>query len=93
MSSIEISTEERTAIRNRLARARGQLDAVIRHLDEGGACLDALSQLNATSKAIERATSSMILAGLRCCYSCDPKQQAANQAERERLEKIYLSMN
>lgn len=93
MSSVQVNDEELTAVRNRLARARGQLDAVIRRLDDGGNCLDVLNQLIATSKAVDRATSAMILSGLKCCYKTGPDGKPVSDDEREQLEKIYLSMN
>lgn len=52
----------------RLKRARGQLDAVIRMLEEGDECEQAVTQLSAAAKAIDRAAYAIIATGMRQCY-------------------------
>lgn len=47
------------------AQARGQLDAVIRMLEEGGGCEQAVTQLSAAAKAIDRAAYAIIATGMR----------------------------
>lgn len=87
MSGIEVDEMKRTEVRNRLARARGQIDAVIRMLDEDGACLDIISQMTAATKAVDKATSAMILAGLQFCYN-----REVNEIEKAKLEKLFMSL-
>ncbi|MDO5747991.1 MAG: metal-sensitive transcriptional regulator [Actinomycetaceae bacterium] len=87
MNDIEIDDEKRQKVRNRLARARGQIDAVIRMLDEDGQCLDIISQMTAATKAVDKATSSMIFAGLECCYKEDIEGD-----KREKLEKLFMTL-
>lgn len=70
----------------RLKRARGQLDAVIRMLEEGEACETVVTQLAAVAKAMDKAGFAIIMTGLKQCLE-DPDQQV----DAERLEKLFLS--
>lgn len=71
---------------SRLKRARGQLDAVIRMLEEGEDCETVVTQLSAVAKAVDRAGFAIIMTGLKQCLD-DPEQQV----DGERLEKLFLS--
>lgn len=73
----------------RLKRARGQLDAVIRMLEEGQDCEAAVIQIAAVSKAVERAGYAVIATGMRSCYAEDPTGRSVDTA---RLEKMFLSL-
>lgn len=87
MNAVHLDSAERRAVRNRLSRARGQLDAVIRQLDEDEACLQVLPQMIAANKAVDRATYAMILAAMQAC-----SQQPDALAESQQIEKIFLSL-
>jgi len=83
-------TEINTSAVNRLKRARGQLDGVIRMLEEGADCETTVTQLAAVSKALDRAGFLVISQGLRECLDApdgDPKR-----ANLDRLEKVFLSL-
>lgn len=72
---------------NRLKRAQGQLNAVIRMLEEGSDCRAVVTQLSAASKAIDRAGFSIIATGLeQCLQSEDPSVDKAD------MEKLFLSL-
>lgn len=73
----------------RLKRARGQLDAVIRMLEEGEDCEAAVTQIAAVSKAVERAGYAVIATGMRSCYAEDSTGRSVDTA---RLEKMFLSL-
>ncbi|MDO5700237.1 MAG: metal-sensitive transcriptional regulator [Bowdeniella nasicola] len=83
---VSLDPAEAQAARNRLARANGQLAAVIRALDEGGDCRTILTQLAAASTAVDRAAVTLLATALRECYTQD-----APEAAREELEKLFLS--
>lgn len=51
---------DHTSLQPRLKRARGQLDGVLRMIDEGRYCVDILTQLSAVRAAL-RATEAEIL--------------------------------
>jgi DNA-binding FrmR family transcriptional regulator len=75
---------------NRLKRARGQLDGVIRMLEEGADCEATVTQLAAVSKALDRAGFLIISQGLRECLEApegDPRR-----GDLDRLEKVFLSL-
>ena len=86
---MEMSPETLRPAINRLKRARGQLDAVIRMLEEGQDCEAAVTQIAAVSKAVERAGYAVIATGMRSCYAQDPRGEAVDAA---RLEKMFLSL-
>ena len=72
----------------RLKRARGQLDAVIRMMEEGNECEDIVMQLSAVSTAIDRAGYLMISQGMKKCIM-SPDEGGVDEAK---LEKIFLSL-
>ncbi|MBV1781234.1 metal-sensitive transcriptional regulator [Paeniglutamicibacter sp. ABSL32-1] len=72
---------------NRLKRAQGQLNAVIRMLEEGADCRDVVTQLSAASKAIDRAGFSIIANGLEQCLSSENPA-----ADRVDMEKLFLTL-
>lgn len=76
-----------TAVRNRLARAKGQLESVIRKLDEGGDCEEIVLQLAACSRALDKAGYSIVATALRQCV-LDPNEAM----DPDRLEKLFLTL-
>ena len=72
---------------NRLKRAQGQLNAVIRMLEEGSDCREVITQLSAASKAIDRAGFSIIATGLEQCLTSED-----SSADLADLEKLFLSL-
>ncbi|MDO5050015.1 MAG: metal-sensitive transcriptional regulator [Actinomycetaceae bacterium] len=85
--SVKLRDEDRRAIRNRLSRARGQLDAIIRQIEEDQACLEVLPQMIAASKAVDRATYAMVLSAIESC-STEP----SDHPDSIELKKIFLSL-
>lgn len=75
---------------NRLKRARGQLDAVIRMVESGEDCEATVTQLAAVSKAIDRAGFLIISQGLRECL--ESPQGDPRRAKLDRLERVFLSL-
>lgn len=72
---------------NRLKRARGQLDAVIRMIEEGGECDQIIHQISAVSTAIDRAGFAVIADTLQACVR-DPEREV----DVAQLEKLFLSL-
>lgn len=87
-SEAAIPAEELAKIRNRLSRAQGQLGAVIRMIDERKPCQEILTQMLASSKAVDRAAFSMMLAGLQACQVADEESEDA----RDVLERLFMSL-
>ncbi|MFD2762561.1 metal-sensitive transcriptional regulator [Micromonospora eburnea] len=76
----------------RLKRARGQLNAVIEMMEEGRDCQEALTQLAAVSKAIDRAGYKIIASGLRYCSAARDRGEQPEMTEEE-LEKLFLALS
>lgn len=85
---MDISSETYPSVRNRLARAHGQLAAVIRMLDEGADCEKVINQLAACSRALDRAGFSLIAGALQQCM-LDP----SSDMDATKLEKLFLSLS
>ncbi|WP_025617832.1 metal-sensitive transcriptional regulator [Salinispora cortesiana] len=75
----------------RLKRARGQLNAVIDMMEDGQDCREALTQLAAVSKAVDRAGYKIIASGMRHCNTAREKGEAPEMTEEE-LEKLFLAL-
>ncbi|MGV9373004.1 metal-sensitive transcriptional regulator [Micromonospora tulbaghiae] len=75
----------------RLKRARGQLNAVIEMMESGQDCREALTQLAAVSKAIDRAGYKIIASGMRYCEATRERGEAPEMTEEE-LEKLFLAL-
>lgn len=77
---------------NRLRRARGQLDAVIRAVEEGKSCRDVVTQLAAVSSALDRAGFAVVSSAMKDCLT-DPDQALAEDGlTTEELEKLFLML-
>ncbi|PID97976.1 MAG: transcriptional regulator [Actinobacteria bacterium] len=83
------SPEERRKILNRLKRARGQLDAVITHVENDASCEDIITQLSAVTSALHRAGFTIVSGAMReCTFSEDDDAHKIEQ-----LEKLFLSLS
>lgn len=75
----------------RLKRARGQLNAVIEMMENDQDCREALTQLAAVSKAIDRAGYKIIASGVRYCEAARERGEVPEMSEQE-LEKLFLAL-
>lgn len=80
--------ERQRRILNRLRRAHGQLAAVIAAVEQGKPCREIITQLAATSKALDRAGVAVISSAMRECIA-DP--EAAQDDARE-FEKLFMML-
>lgn len=76
-------------ILNRVKRAEGQMAGVIRMLEEGRSCEEIVHQMSAVGKAINTAAITLIASSLQECI-LDKKSN--NPEQRERLQKLFLSL-
>ena len=88
MSEVHLTEEDLDPVVKRLKRARGQLDGILRMIEDGRECGEVVTQLAAVSKAIDRAGFAMIAAGLEQCV----KQGETSGAARDRLQKMFMSL-
>jgi DNA-binding FrmR family transcriptional regulator len=84
---MELPAEEMAPVVNRIKRARGQLDGVVRMLEEGRPCEDIVTQLAAVSKALDRAGFAVIASGLRQCVTAEE-----SELDLKRMERLFLSL-
>ena len=85
---MRLPPEEMGSPINRLKRARGQLDGVIRMLEEGRECEDVVTQLAAVSRALDRAGFSIVASGLKQCLV----EGDGSDLDTAKMEKLFLSL-
>jgi DNA-binding FrmR family transcriptional regulator len=86
---MELPPDEMGPVVNRLKRARGQLDGVIRMLEEGRECEDVVTQVAAVSRALDRAGFAIIATGLKQCVT---QEGDAAELDTAKMEKLFLSL-
>jgi DNA-binding FrmR family transcriptional regulator len=86
--AMDIEPEVSRDIITRLKRARGQIDGVIKMIEDDRPCADVVTQLAAVSKALDRAGFKVVATGLRQCIL---EGENAPMTE-EQLEKLFLSL-
>jgi DNA-binding FrmR family transcriptional regulator len=84
---MRLEPEDTKAIITRLKRAHGHLASVIRMLEEGTECEDALTQLAAVNKAIGRGGYVLVATGLQKTLM----QGGPEDVDSDKLEKLFLS--
>lgn len=82
----ELSPDDMGHVVNRLKRARGQLDGVLRMIEQGRDCEEVVTQLAAVSRALDRAGFTIIASGLRQCLSTE------DPVDIQKMEKLFLSL-
>ena len=87
---MQLPPEQMGSAINRLKRARGQLDGVIRMLEEGRECEDVVMQLAAVSRALDRAGFSIVATGLKQCLVNGDGEEA--DLDTAKMEKLFLSL-
>ena len=68
-------------ITSRLKRSRGQLDAVLRMMDEGKPCNEVLMQLSAVKSSVDKAMKLVIAQNIRKSSNCTSEKQLAELQE------------
>lgn len=76
------------AVINRIKRAQGQLNGVLRMLEEGRDIQEVVNQLKAVSRALDRAGFAIIAGEVREATSRGP----VSDEELARLERFFLSL-
>ena len=64
---MDVDSQTMADVIRRLRRAQGQVGGVIKMIEEGRDCADAVTQLAAASRALDRADFKIIATGLRQC--------------------------
>lgn len=85
---MKLPDDELKPVLTRLRRAHGHLASVIRMLEEGSECEDALTQLAAVDKAIARSGYALVATGLQHCL----RTEGPDGVDQEKLERLFLSL-
>ena len=80
--------EQLEEVFKRVKRAEGQIAGVIRMLEDGRNCEEIVHQMAAVGKAMNTAAITLISSSLEECMS----EKKKNQAQRDRLSKLYMSL-
>ena len=80
--------EQLEEIFKRVKREEGQIAGVIRMLEDGRNCEEIVHQMAAVGKAMNTAAITLISSSLEECMS----EKKNNQAQRERLLKLFMSL-
>ena len=86
---MELDPTEMTPVMNRIKRARGQLDGVLRMLEAGRDCEDVVTQLAAVSRALDRAGFAIVATGLQQCLA---QGDGVDSVDVKKMEKLFLSL-
>ena len=91
LPTVEIRQEDAAEVLRRLRRAHGQLGGVITMIETGRECDEVVTQLAATSRALDRAGFKILASGLKQCLAggAGPAETARAEAE---LEHLFLSL-
>ena len=86
---MELPTDEMGPVVNRLKRAQGQLNGVIKMLEEGRECEDVVMQLAAVSRALDRAGFAIVATGLKQCMTQGGEDM---ELDTKKMERLFLSL-
>ena len=86
---MQLDPQEMTPVINRIKRARGQLDGVLRMLEDGRECEDVVTQLAAVSKALDKAGFAIVASGLQQCLTSG---EGLDGMDVKKMEKLFLSL-
>ena len=86
---MELDPTSMKPVINRIKRARGQLDGVLRMLEEGRDCEDVVTQLAAVSRALDRAGFAIVATGLQQCLA---EGDGVDSVDVKKMEKLFLSL-
>ncbi len=82
-------TNESQDLINRLRRIEGQIGGLINMIETERDCLDVITQISATKKALERAGMMMLANALAQC-AADTKR--SGEQRRDQLQRAFLSL-
>jgi len=85
---VQLDPDEIKAVITRLKRANGHLASVIRMLEDGSECEDALTQLAAVNRAISRGGYALVATGLEQCLA----EGGRDSVDSRKLEKLFLAL-
>ncbi len=85
---MKLDQDEVKPVITRMKRAHGHLATVIRMLEEGADCEDALTQLAAVNKALSRSGFALVATGMQACL----RDEGPDGVDTARMEKLFLAL-
>lgn len=86
---MQIDPDEIGTTVRRLQRAQAQLTTILRMLDEGRDCADAVTRIAAVSRGLDRVGFALTATGLTECLS---RAGGEDPMDAQRLKKLFLSL-
>ena len=83
------STNDSQDLINRLRRIEGQIGGLVNMIETERDCLDVITQISATKKALERAGMMMLANALAQCAG---DSKSSGEERREQLQRAFLSL-
>ncbi|MFD6326530.1 metal-sensitive transcriptional regulator [Streptomyces sp. NPDC058442] len=87
---VQLPADQVWSAADRLKRAQGRLAGVVRMLEEGRDCEEAVTQLAAVDHALDRAGFAVVAGGLKECLS---QEGGADGLDTQKMEKLFLSLS
>jgi DNA-binding FrmR family transcriptional regulator len=84
---MQIDPQELKQARDRLSRVQGQIQGIVKMIDEGRDCAELLNQLAAANTALQRAGFLVIQTAMEKC-STEP----SGSENKKALEKAFLAL-
>ena len=89
---MQLDREALTEVVVRLRRVQGQVGGIIQMIESGRDCKDIVTQLAATSRALNRAGFKVVAAGLEQCLVAERSGSEQAEVDRRELEKLFLTL-
>lgn len=86
---MQIDPDEIGTTVRRLQRAQAQLTTILRMLEEGHDCADAVTRIAAVSRGLDRVGFALTTTGLTECLS---RTGGEDPMDAQRLKKLFLSL-
>jgi DNA-binding FrmR family transcriptional regulator len=84
---MQIDPQELKQARDRLSRVQGQIQGIVKMIDEGRDCAELLNQLAAANTALQRAGFLVIQTAMDKCAT-----EPAGSENKKALEKAFLAL-
>jgi len=88
---MELPEEVVADVSKRLRRVAGQVQGVVRMLEEGRECRDVVAQLSAATKALEQAGFKLVASGLTFCLE-HPEEAAADGYAIDEVQRMFMRL-
>jgi len=93
-NTLGVPDDVKKQVKNRLKRARGQLDAIIDAVEAETDCRKVIIQLAAVSSAVHRAGFVIVASGMKHCLAVNDDGTKSDEAKTiEEMEKLFMMLS